>query len=70
MCEEIEPPFLSSGLKVIESKIGICSILNKKKTKELKNRKQPLSSLMSQQRLRKVNEREMKRHIMKNVYKK
>ena len=31
--KEIEPPFLSSVLKGIESKIDICSILNEKKDK-------------------------------------
>ena len=67
--KKIEPPFLSSVLKGIESKIDIFSILNEKEKKALKNRKQTLSSLLSQQRLRKVNEREMKRHTMKNVYK-
>ena len=41
----------------------------KKKKKALKIRKQTLSSLLSQQRLSKVNDREIKRHTMKNVYK-
>ena len=65
--KEIEPPFLSSILKGIEIKIDIGSILNKNKKKALKYRKQTMSSLLSQQRLRKLNEREMKRHTMKNL---
>ena len=32
--KDIEPPFLSSVLKDIESKIDICSILNKEKESE------------------------------------
>ena len=32
--KEIEPPFLSTVLKDIESKIDICSLLNEKKKKE------------------------------------
>ena len=66
--KEIEPPFLSSVLKDIESKIDICSILNEKEN-VLKNRRLSLnrSSIMSQQSLRKVNEREMKRHKLNNV---
>ena len=34
--KEIEPPFLSSVLKDIESKIDICSILNEKKEERKK----------------------------------
>ena len=68
--KDIEPPFLSSVLKDIESKIDICSILNKKKNQKinvLKNRRQNWSSTMLEQRLRKVKEREVKHHKVKKV---
>ena len=37
--KEIEPPFLSSVLKSIESKIDICSILNEKGTESIEKQK-------------------------------
>ena len=66
---EIEPPFLSSVLKGNESKIDICSILIGKEKQSIEKQKADIEQLLSQQRLRKVNEREMKRHTMKNLYK-
>ena len=49
--KEIEPPFLSSVLKSVESKIDICSILNEKENESIETQKigpeQPIGTATS-----------------------
>ena len=50
--------------------MSYCPTVNAKENESIETQKIGPSSLLSQQRRRKVNERETKRHTLKNVYKK